>query len=61
QLRIEQAIRPDNNDFGMTAAGLWVINPPWQLDTTAKEMLDYLERRIGHNGGKTTVKQEVPE
>ena len=61
QLRIEQSIKPDSDEFGMTAAGLWIINPPWQLDTIAKEMLDYLERRIGQNGGKTVVKQEVPE
>ncbi|MCT7941914.1 23S rRNA (adenine(2030)-N(6))-methyltransferase RlmJ [Shewanella holmiensis] len=61
QLRVEQAIKPDSNEFGMTAAGLWIINPPWQLDVAAKEMLNYLERRLGHSGGKTVVKQEVPE
>ncbi|QIR15915.1 23S rRNA (adenine(2030)-N(6))-methyltransferase RlmJ [Shewanella aestuarii] len=61
QLRVEQAIKPDSNEFGMTAAGLWIINPPWQLDVAAKEMLDYLERRLGQSGGKTVVKQEVPE
>jgi 23S rRNA (adenine2030-N6)-methyltransferase len=61
QLRVEQAIKPDSNEFGMTAAGLWIINPPWQLDVTAKETLNYLERRLGHSGGKTVVKLEVPE
>ncbi|MCL1067345.1 23S rRNA (adenine(2030)-N(6))-methyltransferase RlmJ [Shewanella olleyana] len=61
QLRIEQSITPDNNAFGMTAAGLWVINPPWQLDIAAKETLDYLERSLGQSGGKTVVKLEVPE
>ncbi|MDB2386162.1 23S rRNA (adenine(2030)-N(6))-methyltransferase RlmJ [Shewanella sp.] len=61
QLRIEQSIKPDSHEFGMTAAGLWVINPPWQLDVAAKEMLDYLERCLGLPGGKTLVKQEVAE
>ncbi|MBQ4890302.1 23S rRNA (adenine(2030)-N(6))-methyltransferase RlmJ [Shewanella sp. MMG014] len=61
QLRIEQSITPDSDAFGMTAAGLWIINPPWQLDIAAKETLDYLERCLGQSGGKTVVKLEVPE
>lgn len=61
QLRIEQAISADSNEFGMTAAGLWVINPPWQLDTIATKMLDYLEPLLGGQGGFTNVCWEVGE
>ncbi len=61
QLRIEQAIRPDSDEFGMTAAGLWIINPPWQLDETAKEMLDYLSPLLNQGGGDTKVIWEVGE
>jgi 23S rRNA (adenine2030-N6)-methyltransferase len=61
QLRIEQAVSADSDEFGMTAAGLWVINPPWQLDVLAKEALDYLTPLLGHADGHTTVKWEVGE
>lgn len=61
QLRIEQAIKPDSNEFGMTAAGLWVINPPWQLDEIATEMLDYLGKNLGQADGNVIVKWEVGE
>ncbi|MGL5485796.1 MAG: 23S rRNA (adenine(2030)-N(6))-methyltransferase RlmJ, partial [Shewanella sp.] len=61
QLRIEQAIKPDSNEFGMTAAGLWVINPPWQLDEIANEMVDYLGKTLGQADGHVSVKWEVGE
>ncbi|MCJ8301441.1 23S rRNA (adenine(2030)-N(6))-methyltransferase RlmJ [Shewanella sp.] len=61
QLRIEQAVKADSDEFGMTAAGLWIINPPWQLDETATEMLDYLAPLLNQGGGKVTVKWEVGE
>lgn len=61
QLRIEQAIKPDSNEFGMTAAGLWIINPPWQLDDIATEMLTYLHKTLGQTDGNVTVKWEVGE
>lgn len=61
QLRIEQAIKPDSEEFGMTAAGLWIINPPWQLDDIAAEMLTYLHKTLGQTDGNVTVKWEVGE
>lgn len=61
QLRIEQSIKPDSDEFGMTAAGLWVINPPWQLDTQAEELLAWLHPRLNQGGGSVTVTWEVGE
>ena len=61
QLRIEQSIQPDSNEFGMTAAGLWIINPPWQLDEIATNSLDYLNKKLNQGGGSVTVKWEVAE
>jgi len=61
QLRIEQAISADSDEFGMTAAGLWIINPPWQTDELAKAALDYLAPILGHADGSVTVKWEVGE
>jgi len=61
QLRIEQAIRSDSDEFGMTAAGLWIINPPWKLDESAKEILDYLSPLLNQGGGETKIILEVSE
>ncbi len=61
QLRVEQAIAPDSNEYGMTAAGLWIINPPWQLDDIAEETLDCLHELLNQQGGNVTVKWEVGE
>ena len=61
QLRIEQAIRADSDEFGMTAAGIWIINPPWQTDELAKAALDYLAPILGCADGSVTVKWEVGE
>ncbi|GGZ03155.1 MAG: rRNA (adenine2030-N6)-methyltransferase [Shewanella sp.] len=61
QLRIEQSIRPDNDEFGMTAAGLWVINPPWQLDNIAAEMLATLQPILQQQNGSYRVTWEVGE
>ncbi|MGI2258507.1 23S rRNA (adenine(2030)-N(6))-methyltransferase RlmJ [Shewanella sp. GXUN23E] len=61
QLRIEQGISADTNEKGMTAAGLWVINPPWQLDEQAKETLAYLDGKFNRGNGFTRVEWEVGE
>lgn len=61
QLRIEQAIKPDCDEFGMTAAGLWIINPPWQLDKLAQQTLDCLHKHLNQHNGKVIVKWEVGE
>ncbi len=61
QLRIEQGIKADSDEFGMTAAGLWVINPPWQLDEIAQTTLDYLAPLLNQGGGHTQVTWEVGE
>ncbi|QYJ89858.1 23S rRNA (adenine(2030)-N(6))-methyltransferase RlmJ [Shewanella halotolerans] len=61
QLRIEQAIKPDSEEFGMTAAGLWVINPPWQLDEIAETTLEYLDPLLNQGGGHVQVTWEVGE
>ncbi|MGL5360847.1 MAG: 23S rRNA (adenine(2030)-N(6))-methyltransferase RlmJ, partial [Shewanella sp.] len=45
----------------MTAAGLWIINPPWQLDEIALELTAYLGKTLGQEGGSVTVKWEVGE
>lgn len=61
QLRIEQSVRADSEEFGMTGAGMWVINPPWQLDSHAEAMLQYLKPLLGDADGSVTLTWEVGE
>ena len=44
-LKIELAVRPDSDQRGMTASGMVVINPSWQLEQQMKSILPYLTKR----------------
>ena len=61
-LQIELAVQPDNNQKGMTASGMIVINPPWKLQQEMKELLPWLSQRIDPNNiGHHIIKQLVNE
>ncbi len=49
-LQIELAVRPDSDQRGMTASGMIVINPPWQLEKQMQEVLPYLNRVLTPEG-----------
>ena len=61
QLRVEQSVQADSNEFGMTGAGLLVINPPWKLDEIARETIQYLGPILSQGEHSQTVKWEVKE
>jgi 23S rRNA (adenine2030-N6)-methyltransferase len=49
----------------MSGSGLILVNPPWQLAETLRQMLDFLKNRLarGPGGGtriETLVKAERP-
>ncbi|TCP97697.1 23S rRNA (adenine2030-N6)-methyltransferase [Cricetibacter osteomyelitidis] len=61
-LQIELAVRPDSDQRGMTASGMIVINPPWQLENQMKQILPYLTNALVPEGtGGWTVKWITPE
>lgn len=49
-LQIELAVRPDSDQRGMTASGMIVINPPWQLESQMKKILPYLTQTLVPEG-----------
>lgn len=57
-LLMELAIA-DDRDAGMTASGMIVINPPWQLANNMHASLEYLAARIGN--GKYRLQHLVAE
>lgn len=61
-LQIELAVRPDSDQRGMTASGMIVINPPWQLESQMKKILPYLTQTLVPEGtGSWKVSWITPE
>lgn len=61
-LQIELAVRPDSDQRGMTASGMIVINPPWQLEAQMKNILPYLTKVLVPEGtGSWTLNWITPE
>ncbi|XKM13784.1 23S rRNA (adenine(2030)-N(6))-methyltransferase RlmJ [Orbaceae bacterium ac157xtp] len=61
-LQIELAVQPDNNQKGMTASGMIVINPPWKLKQQMETLLPWLHSILDQNNyGFTLLKELVPE
>ncbi|MBE8597727.1 23S rRNA (adenine(2030)-N(6))-methyltransferase RlmJ [Xenorhabdus sp. BG5] len=61
-LQIELGVRPDNDQRGMTASGMIVINPPWKLEQQMKAVLPWLHQVLVPEGtGHTSVEWIVPE
>lgn len=57
----ESGIEPDNAEFGMNAAGMIVINPPWTLWQAMEQTLPYLTERLGKGQGQYRQVQLVAE
>lgn len=61
-LQIELSVRPDSDQRGMTASGMIVINPPWQLESQMKNILPYLTEVLVPDGvGGWSVEWITPE
>ncbi|PJG85070.1 23S rRNA (adenine(2030)-N(6))-methyltransferase RlmJ [Conservatibacter flavescens] len=60
-LQLELAVRPDSDQKGMTASGMIVINPPWQLESQMKKILPYLTALLAPETGSWTVNWITPE
>ncbi len=61
QLRIEHCMLPDSEELGMTGSGLLFINPPWQLESQARELLPWLNDKLADGSGTWSVDWLVPE
>ncbi|MDO8845708.1 23S rRNA (adenine(2030)-N(6))-methyltransferase RlmJ [Methylicorpusculum sp.] len=61
QLRIEFCPEPDSSRPGMTGCGMLFINPPWQLESQARELLLLLNKHLANDEGCWKVDWQVPE
>ncbi|GAA5111292.1 23S rRNA (adenine(2030)-N(6))-methyltransferase [Orbus sasakiae] len=61
-LQIELAIKPDNNQKGMTATGMIVVNPPWKLYQQMQVLLPWLKQMLDpQDMGHIILNELVPE
>lgn len=51
-LQVSLTVRePDNDGYGMHGSGLFIVNPPWMLRNTLKEVMPYLVTVLGQGAG----------
>lgn len=59
--QVELGIAPDSAAHGMTASGLFLLNPPWTLATQLREALPLLQEQLAPGTGNWLVKNLVAE
>ncbi|OCG11658.1 rRNA methyltransferase [Gilliamella sp. App6-5] len=60
--QFELAIKPDNNQKGMTASGMIVINPPWKLHEQMNIVMPWLKTTLdSEKTGNFVIKKLVSE
>ena len=60
--QFEFAIKPDNNQKGMTASGMIVINPPWKLHEQMQTIMPWLKKILDtEKNGNYLIKELVSE
>ena len=42
---------PSPDGFGLHSSGMFVLNPPWTLEATLKEVMPYLVKVLGRDSG----------
>ena len=59
--QLELGLEEDSDDYGMTASGMLVINPPWVLADQMRALLPAIQQQLAPENGFSQVKQLVPE
>lgn len=60
-LQVEFCQKVDTQEYGMTGTGLFIVNPPWQLNSQLAEILPYLKTKLGSADTSFTLKQLIAE
>jgi 23S rRNA (adenine2030-N6)-methyltransferase len=60
-LLAELSIGSGAGDIGMTASGMIIINPPWQLSDSLQTLLPFLQKVLANNNGDYRLQQVVAE
>jgi 23S rRNA (adenine2030-N6)-methyltransferase len=57
----ELGVERDNDERGMTACGMLVVNPPWTLATQMRSALPLLQQHLAPEAGHAWVRNLVGE
>ncbi|MFT6900618.1 MAG: 23S rRNA (adenine2030-N6)-methyltransferase [Colwellia sp.] len=60
-LQVEFCLKDDSDQYGMTGTGLFIVNPPWQLESQLTEILPYLKTKLGEENTTFTLKKLIEE
>lgn len=60
-LQVEFCQKADTQEYGMTGTGLFIVNPPWQLNSQLAEILPYLKAKLGSVDTSFTLNQLIAE
>jgi 23S rRNA (adenine2030-N6)-methyltransferase len=60
-LQVEFCLQADSEEYGMTGTGLFIVNPPWQLESQLSEILPYLKTKLGEDQTTFTLKKLIEE
>lgn len=61
ELAVKSDARNPQSGEGMTASGVFVINPPWTLAEQLRNTLPWLAQEMGGMEGRWVIEQLVPE
>lgn len=60
-IQVEYNQAPDNDAYGMTGTGLFIVNPPWQLAQQLQSILPYLKAKLGDEQTSFQLTQLIEE
>ena len=60
-LQVEYCQLDDTDEYGMTGTGLFIVNPPWQLESQLNEILPFLKEKIGNSQSHYLLSQLIEE
>jgi len=60
-LKVEFCLQNDTEEYGMTGTGLFIVNPPWQLNQQLENILPFLQTTLGNANSTYSLEQVIAE
>jgi len=60
-LKVEFCLQEDTQEYGMTGTGLFIVNPPWQLNQQLENILPFLQTSLGNTNSTYNLEQVITE
>ena len=60
-LQVEYCQEADNDEYGMTGTGLFIVNPPWKLSSQLNDVLQTMKKLLGDKQTSTRCIQLIDE